>query len=111
MTEQLILFQKLYDLVIALYPIINHIPKCHRMVLGRHIEESCIILLLLVTKANKSRDTTRKELQGEISDDLDSLRILVRLGKDLRYLSIKQYASLAERLNEIGKMVYCWSKV
>jgi hypothetical protein len=111
MTEQLILFQKLYDLVIAMYPVINHIPKSHRMVLGRHLEDSCIVLLLLVVKANKTKDANRKLLQDKISDDLDSLRIMVRLIKDLRFLSIKQYANLVERLNEIGKMVYCWSRV
>lgn len=111
MAEQLILFQKLYDLVILMYPIINHIPKSHRMVLGRHLENNCLVLLLLVTKANKTRDKNRMVLQNEISDKLDSLRILVRLTKDLRFLSINQYALLAEKLNEIGKMVYCWSKL
>ena len=75
MTEQLILFQKLYDLIIIMYPIINHIPKSHRMVLGRHLEDNCIVLLLLVIKANKTRDINRKVLQDEISEKLDSLRI------------------------------------
>jgi len=110
MAEQLILFQKLYDLIIIMYPIINHIPKSHRMILGRHLEDNCIVLLLLVIKANKTRDVNRKVLQDEISDKLDSLRILVRLTKDLKFLSINQYALLAEKLNEIGKMVYCWNK-
>lgn len=111
MTEQLILFQKLYELVIIIYPIINRIPKSHRMVLGRYLEDNCIVLLLLVIKANKTRDINRKVLQDEISDKLDSLRILVRLTKDLKFLSINQYALLAEKLNEIGKMVYCWSNL
>jgi len=74
------------------------------------LEDNCIVLLLLVIKANKTRDVNRKVLQDEISDKLDSLRILVRLTKDLKFLSINQYALLAEKLNEIGKMVYCWNK-
>ena len=111
MTEQLILFQKLYDLVILMYPIINHIPKSHRMVLGKHLEDNCLVLLLLVVKANKTRDVNRRILQNEISDKLDSLRILVRLIKDLKFLSINQYALLSEKLNEISKMVYCWSNI
>jgi hypothetical protein len=81
------------------------------MVLGKHLEDSCLVLLLLVIKANKTREENRKTLQKEISDRLDSLRILVRLTKDLKFLSINQYALLAEKLNEIGKMAYCWSKV
>ena len=110
MAEQLIIFQKLYDLVIDMYPIINRIPKSHRMVLGKHLEDNCIILLLLIIKANQTRDTNRRILQDQISDNLDSLRILIRLTKDLKFLSINQYALLVEKLNEIGKMVYCWNK-
>ena len=111
MPEQFLIFQKIYDLVVSLYPIINHIPKSHRMVLGKFLEENCLTLLNQVTKANKTNGSVRESLQKEVSDSLDNLRILIRLTKDLRFLSIKQYTDVCEKLNEIGKMVYCWSKV
>lgn len=110
MAEQFLIFQKIYDLIISLYPIINHIPKSHRMVLGKNLEETSILLLTQVLKANKAVGYPRKVLQGQISEEVDSLRILVRLAKDLHFLSIKQYTDLCEKINEIGKMVYCWSK-
>jgi hypothetical protein len=94
--------------VIAFYPIINHIPKSHRLILGKHLEELCIVLLMLIIKANKERGSNRINLQTEISDDLDKLRILVRLSKDLKFISIKQYTLQIKKLNEIGKMVYSW---
>lgn len=110
MTEQLLIYQKFYDFILAFYPIINHIPKSHRLVMGKHLEELCIILLMLIIKANKERGNNRVSLQTKISDNLDILRILVRLSKDLKFMSIKQYALHIEKLNEIGKMVYCWMK-
>ena len=110
MTDKLIVFQKMYDLVKDIYPVINRFPKSHRPVLGKQIEEISISILLLIIKANKSRDGQRTVLQGDISDELDSLRILIRLSKDLRFISIKKYLELVEKLNEIGKMVYGWSK-
>jgi hypothetical protein len=85
-------------------------PKSHRPVLGRQIEEHCIFLLMLVVKANKKRGKERKNLQQNISDYLDCLRILVRMSKDLRFISIKQYSLAAEKLNEIGKMLNGWMK-
>jgi len=109
MTEQLLIYQKFYDFVLAFYPIINHIPKGHRLVMGRHLEELCLALLMLIIKANKERGNNRENLQCEISTDLDTLRILVRLSKDLRFMSIKQYTFFADKLNEVGKMVYCWT--
>lgn len=111
MTEQLLIYQKIYDFVLWLYPVINRIPKSHRLVLGRHLEELGILLLLLVVKANKKKGQERVDLQEKISDGLDSLRILIRLSKDRRFISIKQYVFGAEKINEIGRMLIGWMNV
>lgn len=108
MAEQLLIYQKLYDTILWLYPCINRIPKSHRLVLGRHIEQLSITLLLLVIKANKARGQGRFALQEQISDELDCLRILIRLAKDVRCISVKQYSTVAEKINEIGRMLTGW---
>lgn len=106
--EKLVIFQKIYDFLLWLYPLINKIPKSHRMVLGRRLEEIGINLLLLSIEANKIRDNSRKVVQKQISDELDKLRILIRLTKDLRFMSITQYQHASEKINEIGKILYGW---
>ena len=108
-TEKLIIFQKIYDFLLWLYPLINRIPKSHRLVLGKHLEELGLSILLLIIEANKIRDNPRKTIQVKISDKLDELRILIRLTKDLRYMSIDQYSHAAEKINEIGKLLYGWT--
>lgn len=110
MEKKLILFQKIYDFVLWLYPVVNRIPKHHKTVLGRQIEELAISLLLLVLSANRARSRKREELQLIISEELDKLRILLRLTKDLRFMSIKQYAYSSEKVNEIGKILYGWMR-
>lgn len=37
--DKLILFQKSYDFLLWLYPLVNRLPKHHRVVLGKQIEE------------------------------------------------------------------------
>lgn len=109
--EKLIIFQKMYDFLLWLYPMVNRIPKSHRLILGRNIEEEGIKILLLSIQANKIRDETRKVVQTQISDELDKLRILIRLTKDLHFMSIAQYQHAAEKINEIGKILYGWMNV
>ena len=110
MCENLIIFQKFYDFTILLYPVINRIPKSHRMVLGKILECTCLRILILIIKTNKSENQKRANLHKIISGKLDTLRILIRLSKDLRFMSIGQYTVLIKNLNEISKMIYCWSK-
>ena len=45
-----------------------------------------------------------------MSDELDKLRIPIRLTKDLHFMSITQYQHAAEKINEIGKILYGWMK-
>lgn len=111
MLESLLIYQKSYALILFLYPIINRIPKNHRLVLGRHLEELSLSLLVLVIKANKARNKERRVLQEQISERLDCLRILIRLTKDLRLMSVRQYAQSVEKTNEIGRMLAGWVKV
>lgn len=111
MHEKLLIFQKIYDLSLWLYPIINRMPKNHRQVLGKKIEKIGLFLLTDVIKANKLRGQARTIIQLQISENLDLLRILIRLTKDLRFMSVKQYANTAEKINEIAKMLQSWMKV
>lgn len=106
--DKLIIFQKIYDFLLWLYPLINRIPQSHRMVLGRRVEEIGIDLLLLSIQANKIKDGERKVVQLKMSDELDKLRILIRLNKDLRFISVNQYQHAAEKVNEIGKILHGW---
>lgn len=106
--EKFVLHQKTYDFILWLYPIINRLPKNHRHVLGKTLEELALALLLSLMKANKARGEERKRLQCEASDNLDYLRIMIRLAKDIRLMSVKQYTLCAEKLNEIGRMLSSW---
>ncbi|MBU0974261.1 diversity-generating retroelement protein Avd [Patescibacteria group bacterium] len=108
--NKFILHQKTYDYILYLYPLINRLPKNHRLILGRKLEELALELLLSLMRANKARGIERKKLQQKSSDYLDYLQIMVRLAKDTRLISIKQYLANAEKLNEIGKMLSSWMR-
>lgn len=111
MHEKLIIFQKSYALLLWLYPIVNRIPKGHRSVLGKMMEERALSLIVGVVQANKLRGESRTRVQLRISDDLDFVRIFLRLCKDLRFVSVKQYGEGAEKINEIGRILTAWMKV
>ncbi len=107
MLGDLIIFQKIYDFLLWLHPVVNKFPKSQRFVLGQRIENKTLDLLHSIVVANSERD--KSIMLGRASVELDELRILVRLSKDLRFVNIGQYGVAAEKLNEIGRLLSGWT--
>lgn len=108
MLQDLIIFEKTYQLILWLYPRVQKFPKTQRFVLGQQIENVALYLLRGVIRANAAREKTPHLRQ--ISVDLDTLRILIRLSADLKFISVKQYGYAAEKINEVGKLLGGWQK-
>lgn len=108
MFQNLPIFQKTYDLILWLYPPVNKFPKSQRFVLGQQIHNTSLEILKNIIQANAEKNKTIYLKQASV--DLDKLRILIRLSKDLKFISVKQYGLAAEKVNEIGKMLGGWIK-
>ena len=108
MIDDLIIYQKTYDLILWIFPIVNKFPKKQRFVLGQQIENELLEIIKDIILANNERNKT--EILKRISIRLDTLRTLIRLAKDLRFLSIKHYENAAIKMNEIGKLLSGWTK-
>ncbi len=80
--NNLILFQKIYDFLLWLYPRIEKFPKSYRLIHGKYISTSAIELLLLVIDVNVLPPNERFNKKSELSCKLDELRILLRLSKE-----------------------------
>jgi len=108
MLQDLVIFQKVYDLILWMYPLVNKFPKSQRFVLGQQLENTLLDILKGIIQANQERN--KLETLKQVSIDLDKFRILFRLAKDLRFMSIKQYQFGAEKINEVGKILGGWMK-
>lgn len=108
--NDLVIFQKTYDLILWSYPVINQFPKTQRFVLGQQIESTLVIILKKMIHANKERGEKRMEIIKEISVNIDEIFILFRLAKDLRMISVKKYGISAEKINEVAKLLGGWQK-
>lgn len=108
MFQNLAIFEKTYELILWLYPTVNKFPKSQRFVLGQRVENTVLKILEGIIQANQ--EINKLPYLKQTSIDLDKLRILIRLSKDLKFISIKQYQFAAEMVNEIGKMLGGWIK-
>ncbi len=107
--RELIIYQKLYDMMLYSFPIIGRFPKDQRFVLGQQIQNGMLEICKMVVHANKLKQKRGKLY--EIDIELEKLRLLVRLAKDLGFLTTRKYGHHCEQIEEIGRLLGGWLKV
>jgi four helix bundle protein len=108
MLNELAIFQKTYELIQYLYPLVNKFPKTQKFVLGQRIENSAVEVLEGIITANSVRD--KSAALEKTSVELEKLRVFMRLAKDLRFMSFEQYEHASALINETGRMLGGWVK-
>lgn len=108
MIGDLILFQKMYDLIKYSFPVLNNFPKSQKFVLAQQIENTFLKMIDLIVTANKL--ASKKRALFLLDVELEKARVLVRLAVDLRYINIARYGIFCEKLSEIGRLIGGWTK-
>jgi four helix bundle protein len=101
--NKLLLYQKIYDLLLYLYPVTAKMPKYEKFTLQAQIKNCAIEMARCVIRANKS--TAKKTHLYSADVLLQELKMLVRLAHDLRYIPPRTYETICGRLSEIGALL------
>ena len=102
--NELIIYQKIYDLILYSFPILNRFPKSQKFVLAQQIENSMISLGKLIVQANG--DYNKNFVLKQADAELEILKLLVRLAKDLKFFQrLSHYENHSKRLEEIGRLL------
>ena len=100
----LILHQKIYDLILDVYPVITKtFPKRQRIMLGGRLQESLITLLSIATTINIEKKATISQFR-RMDTEIQKVKMFIRLAKDLKFISFKKYEYLQKKVIEVGKI-------
>ena len=103
-------FQKTYDFYKHFYEDLKAIPKRDRFAWGERTETIALELLTLSMTAGYMARLEKLSTVRTLSTRIDLLKILIRLGNELRILDHKKYLARTGELIEIGKMTGGWLK-
>lgn len=103
------IYQKAYRLTVELMRVSERFPRPHQFPggLGSEIRVYALGLLQTIARCNLAPS---RALHEDIDTGIEGLQVLVRMGRDLRHISIGQYEILAKQIVEIGKMNGGWMK-
>ena len=85
-------------------------PKKDRYILGQRCEFVLLDLLESIILASNLSKQEKLPVLRNASTKIDLLRVLFKLGKDLKIIENKKYISLENDITEIGKMLGGWIK-
>lgn len=110
MSDDIPILQKTYDLYKLFYQYSLNFPKKDRFGIGQRCENQIMDLIEAIIRASKARRESKQALLYDISTQLDTLKIFIRLMKELSILDIKKYTQIQQYIQEIGKMLGGWIK-
>ncbi|MBI4991827.1 MAG: diversity-generating retroelement protein Avd [Candidatus Harrisonbacteria bacterium] len=102
--------QKIYDFYKLFYSYAELFPKKDRYTLGKRCEDAALEFLELILFAAGINKSGKYVALQKASSKFDTLKILVRLLKEIKIIDAKKYVRLQSLLQEIGRMLGGWLK-
>lgn len=106
--SELKLEQKITDMMLYAYPVLQNFPKSEKFALVADIKRIMDTLLERCIEAEKKY--TKKTTLQEMDVCVAKLKVYIRLSHNLRYINDHTYQVWSEKVVEIGKMLGGWLK-
>lgn len=106
--QDLVIQQKVYDMIMYAYPAIEQFPKSQKFSLAQDMKKCLDSIMRLVIMANKKY--TKKTTLQELDVENEALKIYIRMAFELGYLPPKKYEIWSQQAVEVGRMIGGWIK-
>ena len=105
--EHLPIYKKAFDLAVHFEKVVAGFSRYHKYTLGIELRNRSREIVLLIIRANSSRDKTSHLMQ--LRNDLEELLLLVRLCKETKaFKSFKSFQFAAEEVTAISRQNEGW---
>ncbi|NDB35822.1 MAG: four helix bundle protein, partial [Flavobacteriia bacterium] len=99
-----------YDLLIQIYARTSVFSREYKYTMGERLKNEATDLLINLYKANGSKKATRSQYIACARQNVEVVRLLLRIGKDLKIIGIKGYVALNMQIEDLSKQLASWQK-
>ena len=99
-----------YDLLIQIYGRTAVFTREYKYTLGERLKSETTDMLISIFKANKSKKETRTQNIASARQNIEVVRLLLRLCKDLKVIGMKGCVVLNIQVEELSKQLASWQK-
>jgi hypothetical protein len=107
--KHLPIYKTAYELLETTVRVTKDFPRDFKYSLGDKIRGEVIDLVVFIFKANATKKE-RAEHAGKILERIEVIDLLVRLTKDLRLITVKQFSEIVFLSDSLGRQAQGWIK-
>jgi hypothetical protein len=107
-TAEIPIFKKMYDLYKSFYAYRAEVPRQDRYTLWQRSENCILDVLEGILLASQISKTEKVPVLINTSVKLNTLRVFIRLMKDVKAIDNKRYIAFETDIDEIGRMLGGW---
>lgn len=98
-----------YDLLLEVFEVVKTFGKQYKYTIWDKIKSEIIDLITSIYRANSSFEERLKNIK-KAREQVEVLKLYIRLCKDLRILWINKFADLSINLESLSKQLFSWEK-
>jgi len=107
--DNLPLYKTSYDLLLQVFETVKNFEKQYKYTLWDKIKNEIVDLIANIYRANSSFDERLKNIK-KAREQVEVLKLYIRLCRDLRILSISKFADLSINIESLSKQLFSWEK-
>lgn len=99
-----------YDLLIEIFKRTKLFSREYKYTLGERLKNESLELIINIYKANKSQKQNRLKYIAKARENVETIRLLLRLTKDLQIIGNKPFVFLNRQVEEVSVQLVGWQK-
>ena len=105
--DRLPVYRASYDFLVETFAFVKTFPREYKYTLGESIKKELLDLIRSVYRANGSAERRRTHI-SEARERLETIRLYLRLAKDLGQIGLEKFVRLNEMVEGISKQLFHW---
>jgi len=97
-----------YDLLIDLFKFTKELKREYKYTIGEDIKKETVAMIRNIYQANSS--ASKKSFIQAARENLETIRLYLRLSKDLKQINIKNFVKINEKIELISKQFFLWQR-
>jgi len=99
-----------YDFLVEVFNFTKNFDREHKYTIGEVIKKETIEMITNIYRANSNSSQSRWGLIQSARENLEVIRLYLRLIKDLKQINLEKFINLNEKIESVSKQLSAWQK-